>query len=558
MKTKAEQLLENGEKSEAAGYLNRIATYYWQNNDHQQAIDYFNQSLTVNEEIGNANAILGINNYLALIYADISQYDQSLNYFNKVLAAHRSAGNKVGTATTLVNMTSPLRQSGKFQEAVDKALEAEALAREISNRELLRRCYGILAENYESLGNSEEAFKYFDLYKTFERESQQEELQQNQQQIRALEQQRKQAEEEKEKTAEALDEVKKISTEKQSEIDSLRKEDEIKDMLLKEQDGRLKAEERIVTLTIIGLVIFFALAVVMFFNFRAKKRTSDQLTLKNEELHEVHEEIKGINLQLTSSINYASRIQNAILPTYEQIESHLPHSFVFFRPREVVSGDFYWFSYVEGMQDSFINIKEKVIITAVDCTGHGVPGAFMSMIGSSILNRTVNNRGITSPDKILDELHKGVREELNQDATQNKDGMDMALCVIHPEDRVIEFAGAKNPMIYIQDGELIQIKGDKYPIGGVDRKGKTERKFNKHRVLFDKPTTVYLLSDGFQDQFGGPEGRKYMIKRLKNLFLEIYEKPMKEQQQIIESALEDWMKPNHKQIDDILVIGFKV
>jgi len=283
--------------------------------------------------------------------------------------------------------------------------------------------------------------------------------------------------------------------------------------------------------------------------------------------------IEKKNEDITSSINYAKRIQDASLPRMDKIKKMLPKSFLFFKPREIVSGDFYWCMHTEPkpIYDELAAFEEnrqavigfepaKILIAAVDCTGHGVPGAFMSLIGNNLLNEIVISKGITSPEIILKELHKGVRNALQQAESDNKDGMDMALCVIDEKNKIVEYAGAKNPLIYIQNGELHEVKADKLPIGGSQKE--KERTFTKHTININTPTTFYVFSDGFQDQFGGPEGRKFMIKYMKTLLLEIHTRPMEEQRSLLAHAIEDWMlyHPHEpqRQIDDILVIGFQI
>ncbi len=283
--------------------------------------------------------------------------------------------------------------------------------------------------------------------------------------------------------------------------------------------------------------------------------------------------IEKKNEDITSSINYAKRIQDASMPRLDKIKKMLPKSFLFFKPREIVSGDFYWCAQTDPkpIYDELADFEEnkqavigfepaKTLITAVDCTGHGVPGAFMSLIGNNLLNEIVISKGITSPELILKELHKGVRNALQQAESDNKDGMDMALCVVDEKNKIVEYAGAKNQLIYIKNGELHELKADKLPIGGAQKE--KERTFTKHTISINTPTIFYVFSDGFQDQFGGPEGRKFMIKYMKELLLEIHTKPMEEQRNLLKHAIEDWMlyHPHEpqRQIDDILVIGFQV
>lgn len=254
-------------------------------------------------------------------------------------------------------------------------------------------------------------------------------------------------------------------------------------------------------------------------------------------------EIERANQKVTSSINYAQRIQQAILPEQKAFSTALPESFVFFRPKDIVSGDFYW---LEENQD-------KIFVAAVDCTGHGIPGAFMSLIGNEILTEIVTLQHIESPDLILKMLHEKIRRSLRQAESDNRDGMDIAICVLDKHTKSVAYAGAMNPLVYITNGEVQVIRGDKNAAGGIQREA--ERFFTKHEIdKKDEPTTFYIFSDGYQDQFGG--GRKYGLPRMKELFARIYTLDMQEQKVIIENEWLMW-KGDENPIDDVLVIGFR-
>lgn len=296
---------------------------------------------------------------------------------------------------------------------------------------------------------------------------------------------------------------------------------------------------------------------------------AEYLQEANNEITQQKLDIEEKNEEITSSINYASRIQGAMLPSITKLRESFSDAFVLFKPRDIVSGDFYWFSEtllepryiknpnVRGTPSIFSGFTEgKKIIAAVDCTGHGVPGAFMSMMGDAYLNQIISEEGITQPELILKSLHDNIRYALNQDETNNLDGMDMSLCVFNPNYLTLEFAGAKNPIIYIQDGELHQISGDKFGIAGF-KMDDSETFFTRHIIPIDRPTTFYLFSDGYADQFGGERGRKFMLKRMRNLFLENYHLPLEKQREILIQTHYAW-KRDQEQVDDILVIGIHI
>jgi len=281
------------------------------------------------------------------------------------------------------------------------------------------------------------------------------------------------------------------------------------------------------------------------------KQANDTVQSILDELKEKQKLIEKKSLDTLSSINYAKRIQNILLPEREVIAKSLPESFVFFRPKDIVSGDFYWFAEKE----------DYAFIAVVDCTGHGVPGAFMSVIGHNLLHEIIISEKIYAPDQILNELHKGVRSVLKQDTTQNRDGMEIALCAIDKKNKQLSFAGAKSPLYYVSDDEIQIIKGDKSPIGGSQKE--EERLFQLHQISLHqkdnspKSQMFYLFSDGFQDQFGGRHDEKYMSRRFRSFLHSISYMPTDLQSKKIEQEFEDW-KGQEEQTDDVLVIGIRL
>ena len=256
------------------------------------------------------------------------------------------------------------------------------------------------------------------------------------------------------------------------------------------------------------------------------------------------------NRKITESINYARRIQHAILIRDDEILKILPNSFIYFQPLNIVSGDFYWISKHE----------EKVIVAAIDCTGHGVPGAFMSLICNSILYEIIVEKRILNPSEILSRLNKGIIALLRQDNEENSsmDGMELSLCVIDKQNSLIEFAGAMNPGFVVKGNKVDMLEADVQTIGGMNYfldKSK-DAEFTTTRVKLEKDMSLYLLSDGFTDQFGGPDNKKYNIKRFKQLLSDIQQYSMDEQKEAIHRAMLEW-KGNNEQIDDILIMGIR-
>ena len=292
-------------------------------------------------------------------------------------------------------------------------------------------------------------------------------------------------------------------------------------------------------------------AIYFYTTWRTKKLKIDKKILEDkvvERTHELQEKnviIEEKNKDITDSIKYAEKIQKSILPLNKEMSKSFSDYFILFKPRDIVSGDFYWFT----------KKKDEALIAAVDCTGHGVPGAFMSMIGFSQLNQIVNEREITDTDEILNQLSDGVDKALKQSDQEDtaKDGMDIALVNVNNKKMELSYSGAYRPLFMVRDGELEEIKADKFPIGGSVE----GMKFTKQNIKMKKGDTFYLFSDGFPDQFGGEKGKKFMTKRFKELLLENIHLNMDKQKQILDKSLESW-RGRLEQVDDILVIGIRV
>ena len=277
-----------------------------------------------------------------------------------------------------------------------------------------------------------------------------------------------------------------------------------------------------------------------------------ELSLTNQQIKQQKDLLEETSSKLKASINYAKRIQNALMSTEIEVKEAIDDSFVYFMPRDMVSGDFFWFNKVLNEKG-----EELLILAAVDCTGHGVPGAIVSVVGMNLLNNITNLKKISDPGQILTTLNSDIIHDLRQYETQVNDGMDMTIVTINKTTKQLYFAGAKNPLMYIEDEELIRIKGDKYAIGGQQRGD--DRDFETHQLdLSDgKTRDFYMFSDGYQDQFGGEKGFKFLTSNFKKLLLDIHNKPVLDQKTIIHETLEDW-KDGYSQTDDILVIGFRI
>lgn len=291
-------------------------------------------------------------------------------------------------------------------------------------------------------------------------------------------------------------------------------------------------------------------------HIEAEKRKIEEKNTKLWEqsvaIHQQKEIIEKQKEKIVDSITYAQRIQQSILLEEEEIQKHFPDCFIYYQPKDIVSGDFYWFA----------QIQDKIIIAAIDCTGHGVPGAFMSMIGNTLLNQIVNEKGVTIPADILKHLNQGIYQALRQgkEGPLSLDGMDMALCSIDFKNAEIQFAGAQNPLYIVTGNEVEIIKGDIYGIGGGGFLSKkfdlTKREYTNHTIPVKKEMSIYLLTDGYMDQFGGDDERSFGRQKFKELLLSSQHLTMREQKTFFESAHIEW-KGSFPQLDDILIIGIR-
>jgi len=302
------------------------------------------------------------------------------------------------------------------------------------------------------------------------------------------------------------------------------------------QAEAIQKQKIIIFAAILAMLLLFGLVYFIWRNYRNKKKA-------NILLQSQRDQIAYQKKHITDSIQYAKKIQTAILPSLELFTDKVEH-FVLFKPRDIVSGDFYW---VEEMDDNLI------IITS-DCTGHGVPGAFMSMLGVSMLNEIVLNEGVSRPDEILNKLREKIIVALKQDPdSMIKDGMDMTICVLDRSRKKLLYSGAENPLIHISKGELNQVKGDKMPVAIHE----VMEPFTLHEVDLQSGDTFYTFSDGYVDQFGGPKQKKYMIKNFRNLLLTVQDQPMIEQGRRLDEEFEEY-RSELDQVDDVVVIGVRV
>ena len=560
LKQSYQQALDGGDRNNAIFYLNKIAFNQWDNGNISEAITSFQELYKLAESNGNRNAMRNSCSNLGMIYSDKSEYAKAEEYIQKGLQINRQMGDKAGQAAALTNLATAQQNQNKNNEALKSAESALSLAMELNNISLIRTCYGLLSEIHKKLGNNEKTLEYFNLYASFDQKIKREEMTQVQ-----LESQKKVSEAVSQKllTEQELQEKHEILKQTQTsleEAEQLTREQkyelEIERLKLKDVEDKAKAEikrqEMIRNFMLIVIVIVVMFSGLLFFQIAKTKKANKLLEQKNVEIQEQKDEIEKQSEKIKASIQYAQRIQAAVLPPQEYITKLLPDHFVFFQPRDIVSGDFYWIS----------EKGKKTIVAVADCTGHGVPGAFMSMLGTAFLNEIINkiveNNHISElhPGNILTELRNYIMDSLHQrgDTSEARDGMDIALIVIDYKEQKIEYAGANNTLYVVSNGELTVYEPDNMT---VSYQKEMCKQFKTTTFNFLPDDTLYLCTDGYVDQFGGSHGRKFMVKRFKQMLLEINKMSMRKQHEVFSKTIVAW-KGERFQVDDMLIMGIKL
>ena len=545
----------SGSMPELASALNKLGAVYWQQGNLDEAVNSFTRSLEINNELGNINAQRIINGYLGLIYLEKEEYQNAITTFNKSIQLNQSSNRVQELISDHYNIALAYQGLGDYVKSNEHANLSKEKSLEVNNLKTTRSCYLLLGENAEKQGNSKAANEYYEQASTISKHLQKEQMAQLEQEKKQIQTKVSQKEEQLKSALTTQDELRAINREFQLEREL--REAEIREEKLA-NEAREKLRQTQIFYMTIALALFFVILLLFFLQNRHRKKINRRLKDQNTEIENQKVEIeKQRDLadkqrkNLTDSIQYARRIQAAVIPRQETLHDHFADSFIFYRPRDIVSGDFYWYAQKDNI----------FIIAAADCTGHGVPGAFMSMLGVAYLNEIVNKIAINmhinslNADEILNQLREKVITSLHQSENKRdpKDGMDIALCIVDLEKKKLQFSGAYNPLLIIRNGELLRYNADKMPVSFHRRK---DVPFTRHQIDLKNNDSLYIFTDGFIDQFGGEKGHKFLMKNFTSLLLDIHKKPMQEQKAILKSKFDDW-KGEYTQIDDVLVIGLR-
>jgi serine phosphatase RsbU (regulator of sigma subunit) len=336
------------------------------------------------------------------------------------------------------------------------------------------------------------------------------------------------------------------SEKKELEIQNLNKDNALKQQQLREQEIVARQQSLWIILIIGALLLMSTLAVVVYRSYRLKKQSAEIISDQKLQAERQRDLLEEKNTEITDSIYYAGRIQKALLASEAMLERNLPSYFVYYKPKDIVSGDFYWATEADG----------KFWLCVADCTGHGVPGAFMSLLNINFLNEAVIEKKISSPDQVLNHVRSRIISSLNPEgaAEAGRDGMDAALCMFDFKGGWLRFSCANNPLWLFRNGEMKVFAADKMPVGVHHG---DQKPFTLSTLGLRKNDTIYLFSDGYADQFGGERGKKFKYKNMQRLFSEVSHLAMNEQRNRIEEVMNSWMQ-GMEQVDDILVIGIRV
>lgn len=564
--TKAEFAIDSLSRPElmrASEMYYRQGVILWENQELDKAISSMQNAVSANQSLHNENALHNLYNNIGMIYSDKDDYESALLYFRKSLSILEKRNDPAEIVPELINVAISLQHVGRHYDAIEQANKVIEMSKLLNDMQNVKRGYGVLAESYEKVGEASKSIEYYGLYATLDKHFQQLKVNAAQDEAkRKIEEANSETQEAHKETDRATNSLnhttqKLIKTQKLSKLQEVKLQ--MQAMAIRQRDIVIQHKNLLNRVYIGGICTALIFITVIFWSYWQKKKSSELLAAQNREILRQQEIIEKKNINITQSISYAQRIQEAMLPSQKLINEKLPDSFILFKPRDIVSGDFYWLATDRlksaVVQNEEIGDEDDIFIAAADCTGHGVPGAFMSMIGYNLLNEIVA-RKIYSPANILEALNNGVKNALKQETTRNSDGMDISICRIRKKKRVVEFSAAMNPLYYCQNGEIFEIEGGLFSVGG-DELELGIVSYPSATIKIDVPTTFYLFSDGFYDQFGGTEGHKFMSKRFKDLLHSIHHLSMREQHIELEKKFNQWMGW-HEQVDDVLVIGFRL
>ncbi len=483
--------------------LNNIGNCYYYNGEIEKSLNYYYQSVELKKQAKDYKGLANSYFNLARIFFSNENYNKALNYYEKCQDIEVSHGFMEGLTNTYLYLGYTYNKLADNKKALMYFSKSLSIADSLNLLPAQKNCFAALSDIYYNLGRFEQAFDYYREY------------------------------------TKRKDEI--FDEEKHNQIAELETKFQVEK---KEQEivifeSEIKRQKLLISISITGIICLLIFLLLVIRQYRQNRRI-------NRQLEKYNKEIESQKMDITSSIEYAQRIQAAILPEKEHIQKLLPDNFILYLPKDIVSGDFYWIE----------NHDDLVYAAVVDCTGHGVPGAFMSLIGNTLLNEILTEKKIYRPSEMLNMLNHLVKISLKQDyfKSDNLDGMDIAICAIDRKKMKLYYAGANRDLYIIRNNEMQIVEANHTAIAGITEDGYC---FINHETDLISEDLIYMSSDGFSDQFGGAAGKKYMSKNFRKTLLNIHQLPLIEQKDKLLQILEEW-KGQHPQIDDILIMCIKI
>jgi tetratricopeptide (TPR) repeat protein len=506
---------EGGDLKNQASSLNNLSNAYGDKGDNEKAIAYLEESRKIYEKLDDKFNLAKVLNNIGSVYDDTKRFDLATDYYLQSLEIRKQIGDKRGMATSLANLGKVALEEDKPDKAVDYLNRSLELARKAGALDLQMQILEYLSDSYVKLHDPEKALEFYTQFSSLKDSVFNENL------------------------SESIAEM-------QARFDVEKAESETRAQ---------QKEKKLITISaIVGGILLLIIIVIIWNRAVARKKTNirlnqqkQEIEQKNAALNDAYSEIERKNKDITDSILYASRIQGAILPEVEFAKTFGPKGFVLYIPKDIVSGDFYWMEQTE----------DHILFAAVDCTGHGVPGAFVSIVCSNLLSQAVKEHGLVHPEEILDDVNGRLSQTLRQrqDESRVRDGMDIALCVINRKTLLMEYAGAFNPAWIFRNGKSEELQPDKFPVGHYVED--ILRPFTRKQYQLQPGDRVYVFSDGYSDQFGGEFGKKYKRSSFLDFVTRIQNQPFIRHRELLEKEHYDWKRQND-QIDDILILGVEL
>jgi len=565
-----ENNLKSASGTEQIEILNSLAAAYLKKQPNK-SIEYAEKALKLNKKKLVSQPIeANLYNTLGAAHYIDKNYKKSIEYYEKELEIIEKSGLDVVTMNSCYNIAA-IYKILKNKKAKNYYLKSLALAQKNNSRDLILKIYEELAELMYDKRNYEESVNYYiEYFSAKNNQSKQKseilasqyeqvlkqkvnqiniaekDIKQKENQINIAEKDIKQKENQIDIAEVNKQELINDTTQKSQRITSLDELNNLQQIDIAQKNTIIHQAKIIIIVSISIIILILCFLVIIFWLYRKIKKINSILTQKNAEINKHIIEINKKSKEITDSIVYASLIQQAILPSTEILSELFVEHFILFRPRNIVSGDFYWLK----------QIKNFLFVVAADCTGHGVPGAFMSMLGITLLNDIVNRSNVDHPHETLNELRKRLKKALHQtgQSGERQDGMDIAFCMIDLEQNTVEFAGAYNPFYLIRNKKLIEIKASRMPIGVYPF---DDRDFATTSIDLQPNDKFYIFSDGYSSQFGGLRGKKFKNKQFQEVLIQNTDKTMIDQKQILEDTFDGW-RGNLDQVDDVLVIGINI